>query len=56
MMRDEIYSSKTTSFELVFKNLAVKIGKRDILSDVSGLAKPGEVMAIMGPSGKEWIT
>jgi len=26
--------------------------KRDILKDVSGAANPGEILAVMGPSGK----
>ena len=38
--------------ELAFKDICVKIDKKNILKDVSGLAKPGEMMAIMGPSGK----
>ncbi|XP_062612613.1 uncharacterized protein LOC134274352 [Saccostrea cucullata] len=37
--------------ELVFKNINVEVDKRLILNNVSGLASPGELLAIMGPSG-----
>ena len=41
--------------ELTFRDISVKIEKKYILKNVSGLAKPGEMMAIMGPSGKKLI-
>ncbi|PVD33949.1 hypothetical protein C0Q70_05211 [Pomacea canaliculata] len=37
--------------EIVFKNLVVTRGERRILSDLSGVARPGRVLAVMGPSG-----
>ncbi|KAF6029156.1 hypothetical protein EB796_012553 [Bugula neritina] len=41
----------SASYELKFTDLCVKIDKREILKDVYGVAKPGEMVAIMGPSG-----
>lgn len=37
--------------ELVFKDLRVDIDKKAILKGIDGLAIPGEMLAIMGPSG-----
>ena len=37
---------------LSFSNLGVKIEDRDILQNVSGKVHPGEMLAVMGPSGK----
>ena len=37
---------------LTFNNLQVFIENRKILDNVSGSVKPGEVLAVMGPSGK----
>ena len=42
--------SSVSGCELAFKDICVKINKKNILKDVSGLAKPGEMMAIMGLS------
>jgi len=42
---------KHSGYELKFTDLCVKIDKREILKDVYGVAKPGEMVAIMGPSG-----
>ena len=39
---------------LSFSNLGVKINERQILQNVSGKVHPGEMLAVMGPSGK-WI-
>ncbi|KAF9959246.1 hypothetical protein BGZ65_000678 [Modicella reniformis] len=36
---------------LMFRQMKYTIGGKDVLNDVSGLAKPGQVMAIMGASG-----
>lgn len=37
--------------ELDFRNLCVEVDKKLILNNVSGLACPGELLAVMGPSG-----
>ena len=44
-------SQNRQGMDMVFKELTVSIGSRSILKNVSGLAKPGEILAIMGPSG-----
>ena len=41
--------------DLVFRNVEVHINEKKILKDVSGVAQKGEMLAIMGPSGKSWI-
>lgn len=39
--------------ELTFTNLTVKLDdKRQILKNISGVVKPGQVLAVMGPSGE----
>lgn len=38
--------------ELVFRDINVHIGQKQILKDVCGMAKPGKLLAIMGPSGQ----
>ena len=43
---------KLSGYDLTFQNLSVTINKRQILKDISGLAKQGEMLAVMGPSGK----
>ena len=40
---------------LSFGNLGVKINDRQILQNVSGKVHPGEMLAVMGPSGKRII-
>ena len=47
--------SDTGSMELVFRDVCVKVDKRLILNNVSGLARSGELLAVMGPSGKALI-
>lgn len=37
--------------ELDFRNLCVEVDKKLILNNLSGLACPGELLAVMGPSG-----
>ena len=37
---------------LSFNDLGVKINDRQILQNVSGKVHPGEMLAVMGPSGK----
>ena len=37
---------------LSFSNIGVKINDRQILQNVSGKVHPGEMLAVMGPSGK----
>ncbi|KAI7861733.1 hypothetical protein BDF14DRAFT_1864871 [Spinellus fusiger] len=36
---------------LIFDSLSYSVGKHNILKGASGIARPGKVMAIMGPSG-----
>lgn len=38
---------------LSFNDLSVKINDRQILQNVSGKVHPGEMLAIMGPSGRK---
>ena len=45
-------ASDCSPITLTFNNLQVFIDDRKILDNVSGFVKPGEVLAVMGPSGK----
>ena len=45
-------ASHSTPITLTFNNLRVFIDSRKVLDNVSGSVKPGEVLAVMGPSGK----
>jgi len=47
---------RTMGATLVFQDVSVVIGKKLILNKVSGVAKVGEMLAIMGPSGMTNIT
>ena len=38
--------------ELRFENLEFSIKGKQILSDISGRAVPGKILAVMGPSGE----
>jgi len=40
---------------LVFKDVSVKIGQKTIISKLSGVAKSGQLLAIMGPSGRSRV-
>lgn len=40
-----------TPTSLIFENISYNVGKMNILNGVTGMVRPGEVMAIMGPSG-----
>lgn len=40
---------------LSFSDLGVKIADRQILQNVSGKVHPGEMLAVMGPSGKKTV-
>lgn len=44
--------TKQPGLELNFQHVNLNIKGKQILQDVSGLAKPGEILAVMGPSGK----
>ena len=41
--------------ELRFRNVNFSIKEKQILTNVSGVAKPSKVLAVMGPSGKSFI-
>ncbi|KAG0170943.1 hypothetical protein DFQ30_001729 [Apophysomyces sp. BC1015] len=43
--------SEHTPTSLIFQNICYSVNKQKILKDAIGMARPGEVMAIMGPSG-----
>ena len=57
--KDEVIGIPTTSermsMTLAFENLTVEIEGKTILDNISGHVKPGEVLAVMGPSGKFYI-
>lgn len=41
-----------SGLQLCFQNINFAIKDKQILTNVSGIAKPGKVLAVMGPSGK----
>ena len=45
-------SHLTSGYELTFKDICIEIEKKEILKHINGLAHPGEMLAVMGPSGK----
>lgn len=45
-------ASDSSPITLSFNDLRVFVDNRKILDSVSGSVKPGEVLAVMGPSGK----
>ena len=53
-MEKTITSSKNgqTGLELLFKEVCVSVGDKQILKKVCGAVSSGQLMAIMGPSGK----
>lgn len=46
-----VYPLDSRPVQLIFRGLQVVKDKRALVRDVSGVVKPGEVLAIMGPSG-----
>lgn len=38
--------------ELIFTNVTMYVEKRRVLHDISGIVKPGQLLAVMGPSGE----
>ena len=45
-------SHLTSGYELTFKDICIEIEKKEILKHINGLAHPGEMLAVMGPSGE----
>ena len=41
-----------SGMEILFRDITVKRGEREILRDVGGIAHAGQVLAVMGPSGE----
>ena len=42
---------KDKGIYLTWQNITASINDKQILSDITGMAQPGETFAIMGPSG-----
>ena len=45
-------SHLSRGYELMFRDVVYKVDKKEILHGVSGSALPGQMLAIMGPSGQ----
>jgi ABC-type multidrug transport system fused ATPase/permease subunit len=42
------------SLSLSWHNIECSIGRRRVLNDISGVAHPGQICAILGPSGIQY--
>lgn len=51
--REQLFEQKRwqAATQFVFEDLKFSVGKKEILRGISGYANPGQVLAIMGPSG-----
>ena len=49
--REDSLPYEASPITLAFNNLKVEIDGKTILDNISGSVKPGEVLAVMGPSG-----
>ena len=47
-----ISTDSEAGLELVFRDVCVSVEKKQILKKVCGAVSPGQLMAVMGPSGK----
>lgn len=52
MAMEENANTEVVPVFLSFSNVCTSVNKLKILQDVSGKVRPGELMAIMGPSGE----
>lgn len=51
-MTSDIPLQENVPISLNFRDINIKIAERQILENVSGKVKPGQILAIMGPSGE----
>jgi len=53
-----LFSEEPTMKEganLVFKEVSVKIKHKTIIHNISGVVKSGQLLAVMGPSGRSYV-